>query len=224
MDAERTSALAAHPGSTWWAPTDVGWWTGVLFAAGSVCFALGAAPRYVDAVGVGADGVTYFVGSLFFTTAATLAVLATDRSDRLDWWAGLVQLAGTLFFNVSTYDAMADHLSAAQEDKLVWTPDWRGSICFLVASGLAWGAVSHGLWSWRPRSLAWLIAALNLGGSVAFGASAVASYVVPESDQPRNVTLMNLGTFLGALAFLAGAVLLLPERMPGPAPADHDTG
>jgi len=224
MDAERTSALAAQPGSTWWAPTDVGWWTGVLFAVGSVCFALGAAPRYVDAVGVGADGVTYFVGSLFFTTAATLAVLGTDRSDRLDWWAGLVQLAGTLFFNVSTYDAMSDHLSAAQDDKMVWTPDWQGSICFLVASGLAPGAVSHGLWSWRPRSLAWLIAALNLGGSVAFGASAVASYVVPESDQPRNVTLMNLGTFVGAVAFLAGAVLLLPERMPGLAPADHDTG
>jgi hypothetical protein len=50
------------------------------------------------------------------------------------------------------------------------------------------------------------------GPSIAFGASAVASYVVPVSDQPRNVTLMNLGTFVGALAFLVGAVLLLPER------------
>ena len=56
-----------------------------------------------------------------------------------------------------------------------------------------------------PRSLSWLITALNLLGSIAFGASAVASYVVPASDQPRNVTLMNLGTFVGALAFLVGA-------------------
>ena len=55
------------------------------------------------------------------------------------------------------------------------------------------------------------------GGSIAFGVSAVASHVVPASDQPRNVTLMNLGTFVGALCFLIGAVLLLPERTQGDA-------
>ena len=53
---------------TWWARRPA-WWTDILFASGSVCFALGAAPRYVDAVGVSADGVTFFVGSLFFTAA-----------------------------------------------------------------------------------------------------------------------------------------------------------
>jgi hypothetical protein len=106
----------------------------------------------------------------------------------------------------------------------VWTPDSLGSICFLVASGLAWAEVSHGLWSWRPRSLSWLITALNLLGSVAFGASAVASYVVSASDQPRNVTLMNLGTFVGALAFLVGAVLLLPERTHGGGDSDESMG
>ena len=54
--------------------------------------------------------------------------------------------------------------------------------------------------------------ALNLLGSIAFGASAVASYVVPATGSLRNVELSNLGTFLGALCFLVGAVLLLPER------------
>ncbi len=53
---------------------------------------------------------------------------------------------------------------------------------------------------------------MNLGGSIAFGASAVASYIVPETGQLLNVTLTNLGTFVGAVLFLAGAVLLLPER------------
>jgi hypothetical protein len=106
----------------------------------------------------------------------------------------------------------------------VWTPDAFGSICFLVASGLAWAEVSHGLWSWRPRSLSWLITAVNLFGSIAFGASAVASYVVPASDQPRNVTLMNLGTFVGALAFFVGAVLLLPERTRGEDDSDDSVG
>jgi YrhK-like protein len=229
---KRHSLLDTGQGSTWWAPGAVGWWIGVLFAVGSLCFALGAAPRFVDAVGVAADGVTFFVGSLFFTAAACLLYLEVANASRvpagveaperrrlltwephrIDWWAALVQLVGTVLFNVSTFDAMQEHLSASQANRLVWTPDAFGSICFLVASGLAWAEVSHGLWSWRPRSLSWLIAALNLAGSIAFGASAVASHVVPASDQPRNVTLMNLGTFVGALCFLIGAVLLLPER------------
>jgi hypothetical protein len=148
--------------------------------------------------------------------------LVTWEPHRIDWWAAEVQLAGTLFFNVSTFDEMLQHLSASQSDRLVWTPDARGSICFLVASGLAWAEASHGLWSWRPRSLPWVITALNLVGSIAFGASAVASYVVPATDQPRNAALMNLGTFVGAIAFLIGAVLLLPERTHGgDAPADE---
>ena len=216
----------------------------MLFAVGSTCFALGAAPRYVDAVGVAADGVTYFVGSLFFTTAAALQYLEVANASRtppgaevserrrlltwephrIDWWAALVQLAGTLLFNVSTFDAMLEHLSASQADRLVWTPDALGSVCFLVASGLAWAEVSHALWSWCPRSLSWLITALNLFGSIAFGASAVASYVVPASDQPRNVTLMNLGTFVGAIAFLVGALLLLPERTHGDTDPDDTRG
>ncbi|HEX6569871.1 MAG TPA: hypothetical protein VF015_11920 [Acidimicrobiales bacterium] len=229
---KRHSLLDTGQGSTWWAPGAVAWWIGVLFAAGSLCFALGAAPRYVDAVGVATDGVTFFVGSLFFTAAATLQYLEVANASRvpagveaperrrfltweprrIDWWAALVQLVGTVLFNISTFDAMREHLSASQANRLVWTPDALGSICFLVASGLAWAEVGHALWSWRPHSLSWLITALNLGGSIAFGVSAVASHVVPASDQPRNVALMNLGTFVGALCFLIGAVLLLPER------------
>lgn len=82
-------------------------------------------------------------------------------------------------------------------------------MCFLVASGLARASTGHGAGSWAPRRPDWQIAALNLVGSVAFAASAVASYV-PDTDQVRNATLMNLGTFLGALALLVGGLLLLP--------------
>jgi hypothetical protein len=198
--------------STWWAPGERDWWIGVLFAIGSGCFAVGAAPRYVDAVGVSTDGVTFFVGSLFFTSAAFLLCLDVTAGAPLDRWAAGVQLVGTLLFNLSTFDAMRDHLSATQADRLVWTPDALGSICFLVASGLAWLTAGHAVLSWRPRSLPWTIAALNLAGSIAFGASAVASHVVTTTDQVRNVTLMNLGTFVGALCFLVGGVLLLPAR------------
>ena len=51
-------------------------------------------------------------------------------------------------------------------------------------------------------------------GSIAFGVSAVASYVEPNG-QLLSLALTNLGTFVGALCFLAGAVLLLPERTRG---------
>ena len=229
---KQRSLLDTGRGSTWWAPGAVGWWIGVLFAAGSLCFAVGAAPGYVDAVGVAADGVTFFVGSLLFTVAAGLQYLEVVNVSRLprrtgvlrrrrllsweprrvEWWAALVQLAGTVLFNLSTFDALREHLSATQANRLVWRPDALGSICFLVSSGLAWYEVDRSWWSWRPRSLSWRITALNLAGSIAFGASAVASHVVPAADQPRNVALMNLGTFVGALCFLLGAVLLLPER------------
>ena len=41
--------------------------------------------------------------------------------------------------------------------------------------------------------------------------SAVASYVKPNG-QLVSLALTNLGTFVGAVCFLVGAVLLLPER------------
>ena len=202
-------------------------WIAGLFAVGSLCFAVGAAPSYVDAVGADTAAVTFFVGSLFFTAAATLQWLAgragPDRR-RLDGWAALVQLAGTLFFNLSTFEAMDDQLTTTQVDRLVWTPDARGSVCFLVSSGLAWMAVNHRVWRWRPGSRDWQIAALNLGGSVAFGVSAVASYVVPDTAQVRNATLMNLGTFVGAIAFFGGALLLLPTRSARGSAAEPSTG
>ena len=135
---------------------------------------------------------------------------------RIDWWASLVQLVGTVFFNVSTFAAMSSSLDAAQVNRFVWRPDVSGSICFLVASELAFAEVGHRWLSWRPRARSWWIAAVNLGGSIAFGVSAAAAYIVPESGQPRNAELVNLGTFVGALGFLVGAFLLLPERTDSP--------
>lgn len=218
-------------GSTWWAPGAIAWWIGVLFMVGASCFALGALPGYAGVVGVRADDITYFVGSLFFTSAAALQYLEVVNADqptaparragfrlvtweprRIDWWASAVQLVGTMYFNVSTFGAMSDSLSAAQADRLVWRPDAVGSVCFLVASSLAWAEVGHAWISWRPRSLSWWIAGLNLLGSIAFGASAVGAKVISSSGELRNAALANLGTFVGALFFLVAAFLLLPER------------
>jgi hypothetical protein len=223
-------AGAAGAASIWWAPRALAWWIGVLFMIGSTCFALGALPGYLDAVGVDTDNLTYFVGSLFFTSAALLQYVEVVRTPetfglpgsgarrtvlwqphRIDWWAAIVQLVGTLYFNISTGFAFFAALDTAQSNRLIWRPDALGSICFLVASGLAWAEVAHGLFR-RARGLSGWIAFLNLMGSVAFGVSAVASYLTPDSGEPRNVELVNLGTFVGALCFLLGAALLLPER------------
>lgn len=228
---KQAGRLDAGRGSTWWAPGAVGWWIGVLFAIGAACFTVGAAPGYVSWVGMDADAVTFFVGSIFFTTAAYLQYLQTLNAPhvlvagsverlrfwtwepgRIDWTASGVQLVGTVFFNVTTLAAIDTSLNATQAHRMVWVPDVVGSICFLVASGLAWFEVSHGWWSWRMHSLSWRIAALNLAGSIAFGVSAVASKVVSTSGEPRNIMLVNLGTAIGGVCFFVGALFLLPER------------
>jgi hypothetical protein len=234
--------LDRRTGSTWWAPSAVGWWIGVLFMVGASCFAVGALPGYVDRVGTTPDNVTFFVGSIFFTSAAFLQYLEVVNTEpvtgartagrvrvlaweprRIDWWATLIQLAGTICFNVSTLFAIDPSITSDTARHHVWRPDVAGSVCFLVASELAFAEVGHRWLSWIPQLRSWWIAALNLAGSVAFGVSAAAAYVVPDSGQPVNVQLVNLGTFLGAVGFFVGALLLLPERTDQSSPNTQPT-
>ena len=49
--------------------------------------------------------------------------------------------------------------------------------------------------------------------------SAVAGDISPSTGQIHNAELTDLGTFTGALCFLAGALLLLPERTEDTSPA-----
>ena len=86
-----------------------------------------------------------------------------------------------------------------------------GSICFLVASYLAYTEVSHGAGSFAPRSIGWWIAIVNLAGSVAFQLSALDSFVGPEPSSPELLFWSTLWTAIGALCFLVGAYLLVPE-------------
>ena len=232
--AHRKRGRAPVSGSTWWAPRALAWWIGVLFIMGSACFAIGPLPAYASRAGLTADTATFFTGSLFFTAAAFLQYIevavtphSIDRTaapvvrprlllgiepSRVDWWAATVQLIGTLFFNVTTFAAFLQNLDARQQRRIVWTPDALGSVCFLVASWLAYAEAGHRVISWLPHRRSWWIAALNLVGSIAFGVSAVASFVRPATGDYVSLFLTNLGTFVGAVCFAAGAVLLLPER------------
>ena len=174
---------------------------GLLFGLGSVCFAVGSLPLYAARVAPEVAAWTFVVGSVLFTSAAALQLAGTRRGRRLDRWAAVVQLVGTVCFNVSTFAATRD-LAALPARHLVWAPDVYGSACFLVASVLACAAVR------RAGPVDRWVAAVNLAGSVAFGAAAVAARYVAGTTQETNVALVNAGTFAGAVCFLAGAALL----------------
>ena len=229
-DGHRVAALGQRFGGR---PDPLSWWMGALFAIGASCFAAGSFPPYFDNVSPTTLGATFFVGSVFFTSAAylvyheTLAapegVLADSARPgrlasligwtphRLGWWSAIVQFVGTLFFNLTTLSATRDALSLDQDRRLIWAPDVIGSICFLVASWLAYSEVNRGVLPRSDGSVGWWITGVNMVGSIAFGIAAVASRYVRSSGEIANVALVNAGTFVGALCFLAGAVLLPVE-------------
>jgi len=111
-----------------------------------------------------------------------------------------------------SFDALRQGLDTTEYDRLVWAPDAFGSICFLVSGYLAYVAVCGRLFCRPRRSREWWIAAINLLGCVAFGISAVASYVIPATGSVLDLARANATTAFGALCFLIGAVLLLPEE------------
>jgi hypothetical protein len=76
----------------------------VLFMVGSLCFALGSIPGYASLVEASVVGTTFFIGSIFFTSAAFLQLVQSARA--IDWWASMIQLVGTVWFNVNTFEAM----------------------------------------------------------------------------------------------------------------------
>ena len=195
------------------------WWIGALFVVGSTCFVLGPLPAYSTAVGAQATAATFFVGSLFFTVASYLALLQVIRQgghrwfawepDEIGYWASLIQLVGTVYFNVTTFAALLD-VPPDMVDRVIWRPDAIGSACFLVASALAFAEAGHRWWSWRPGERDWHITALNLWGSVFFGLSAVGAYVQPSGDL-TNAEWSNGGTFVGAVFFLIASILTMGE-------------
>jgi hypothetical protein len=164
-----------------WAPRRLAWWIALLFFVGSALFLLGgvatsfphAMPPALREPAV--VGWIFFVGSLFFTSAAYLQWLeaingdVTERPEgdaprRWRWFgwrprnlgflAAGIQLVGTIFFNFNTADAMsaAAELHWREEDVLVWTPNMLGSICFLVSSYFAYLEVAHGHLLTEPRA------------------------------------------------------------------------
>jgi hypothetical protein len=223
---------------------------GTTFMVGAACFAVASIPAIADLISAAAVGAIYFVGSIFFTTAGAMQFFSSTRArDRL---ASLIQLVGTVFFNVNTFLALLDAIEPTDRDLLIWAPDALGSIAFLVSSGIAQlvalddvragigrAAQSRrrrGGWpsplqrlrfalrrEWRRaradlRSDEVWIAAINLAGSIAFGISAVAAYVVPDTGEVVNAAAVSTWTLAGALCFFVAAYMLVEERQDADVP------
>jgi len=130
-----------------------------LFMVGSALFLLGSVPAYVNAVGATADSITYFIGSIFFTAASfnqllqaqTPAMTEVDADSQYrqaavqfkawlphdrNWLAAITQFPGTLFFNISTFAALAHNVTVKQEDRRIWRPDFYGSTLSRSPQGL----------------------------------------------------------------------------------------
>lgn len=236
-DAHRIPPTRRDAWRRFWAPSRLAWWIAVSFVIGSACFVLAGwavtwppevfAPLRLSATA----NAIFFAGSLFFTAAACLQLLEATHGDvaealgsrpaglhwlgfrprNLGWLASASQLGGTVAFNIDTGAAMISGLDWQAQDLWVWTPNALGCAGFLVSSALAWLELSHGAWSFAPRSASWWSVALNASGSLAFALSAAHSLVGPGRPDPCEVWLAGFYTVVGALCFLAGSYLLIPE-------------
>ncbi|QDT01987.1 hypothetical protein K227x_03580 [Rubripirellula lacrimiformis] len=233
---EACSSHSASPDS--WARIShrLNLWIGSVFAIGALLFAVASGLALMPAIaGHVFDqpriNAIYFAGSIPFTIAAWLQLYQAANAGELDsgtvdsdrrflfgwfphrigWTSSALQFMGTVLFNLNTLDAMLPTLNWFQQDLLIWLPDFAGSVLFLVSGYLAFIETCHRYWAWKPRSLAWWIVFINLAGCVGFMSSAVFAWVSPGAANPEFATFATMLTLQGAVCFLVGALLMLPE-------------
>jgi hypothetical protein len=221
-----------------WMPWQLNWWIGVVFAVGSFLFLLGSifslAPTLAQkwSLDTTAINAIFFAGSIPFTSAAYLqlfqaanagelsshgrpvpqrVVLFGWRPHDIGWLSCALQFLGTILFNINTFDAMLPGLNWLQQDLIIWAPDFNGSILFLVSGYLAFIETCHAHWAWKPASISWWVTFVNLLGCVGFMISAAFAFVLPRSPSFDEVTVSVTFTLIGAVGFLIGSLLMLPE-------------
>ncbi|MGV1037029.1 MAG: hypothetical protein ACOYD0_08385 [Candidatus Nanopelagicales bacterium] len=199
------------------------------FGLGSLLFALGTVGVWLS-LSVVAVSVIFAIGALLFTAAAFVqwrSAVAREPEPAAgfwqriqqnwhnpDWASAIIQLLGTLYFNVMTVRALVLAIGLTTlSDRGVWHPDYVGSLLFLIASVVAWhprarlrrGQLLHGRERW--------VNAANVLGSVFFGLSAWGAKPLIDGSI-QSVAASNWGTFLGAIGFLTAALLSWPGRAP----------
>jgi hypothetical protein len=223
-----------------WMPGRLNWWIGVIFALGSLFFALASvlslAPSLARARSLDSAAINtlFFTGSIPFTIAAYLQlyqaanagefadsntpssrrpVLFGWRPHDIGWLSSALQFVGTILFNFNTFDAMIPSLNWFQQDLVIWAPNIVGSILFLASGYLAFIETCHTHWAWKPGSISWWVVFTNLLGCVGFMISALFAIVLPGQPNIEAITVSVLFTLFGAIGFLAGSLLMLPEMI-----------
>ncbi len=223
-----------------WMPQQLSWWIGSIFAVGSLLFAvasvLSLSPTIARAWPLTANEINliFFAGSIPFTIAAYLQlyqaanagefprdasrftrrrVLFGWRPHDIGWLSSALQFVGTILFNFNTFDAMIPSLNWFQQDLLIWAPNIIGSILFLASGYLAFIETCHAHWAWKPSSISWWVVFTNLLGCIGFMISAVFAIVLPGTPNTEAMTISVLFTLLGAIGFLVGSLLMLPEAV-----------
>ena len=167
----------------------------------------------------------FFVGSIFFTSAALLQFLDRQRrprgrrgpralrlltfepaSNRLV--GDGIQFVGTLFFNVSTFRRCRSSTPRSTASSGRPTSTARSASSSPATSPTS-GPRRRPLLGRADAGVA--DRGRQHAGSIAFGISAVAGYVVPSTGDVLALGAANFTTSFGALCFLIGAIMLLPK-------------
>ena len=212
-------------------PNILTFWVGILFTIGSFCFILGSLFQlYWLQLGQFLINLTFFIGSIFFTTAAYGQLLLAINANLVNytsiskkkrdwrWWARGVrsygfasafsQFIGTILFNFNTFDAMQNLNKAISEELLIWVPDFIGSILFLISSFFAWLEIRNDGFVKSFISFTWWIVWLNIFGSIFFQASAIYGFIDPKTNTLIDANLSILYTLFGAICFFIAAIVL----------------
>ncbi|QDV25187.1 hypothetical protein [Aureliella helgolandensis] len=226
-----------------WKPENLNWWIGCIFAIGSLLFAVASLLTLLPALAAACSlqpyiNAIFFSGSIPFTLAAWLQLYQAAnahpqvgttrkwfgwRPQDVGWRSCALQFAGTLLFNINTYDAMLPSLSWMQQDLAVWTPDVIGSILFLSSGYLAFVEVNQGQSWFQPRQLSWWVVFANLLGCIGFMISAVYAIALPEAHEAWSTISIGL-TLVGAIFFLLGSLLMLEEAIKSELPSERELG
>ena len=234
------SAKLAEVASWLWNPGQLNWWIGVIFALGATLFAsacvLSLAPALASGLGLSAIEVNavFFTGSIPFTTAAYLQLYQAANAAAVDfaaapspgrrhilgwrprdigWLSCALQFPGTVLFNFNTFDALIPGLDWLQQELEIWLPNILGSVLFLASGYLAFVETCHRHLAWKPRELSWWVTFVNLLGCLGFMVAAVFSVVLPGPASEAMITLSLVFTLQGAVCFLVGSLLMLPETV-----------
>jgi hypothetical protein len=209
-------------------------WISLLFMVGAFCFAFASFSSLTYLVVPYTIASIYFIGSIFFTSAAYLQYLESINSDITHlphlynkhhiwfWWrwrprnlgyiSSVTQFIGTLFFNISTFFAIFSTLSIEAKNLFIWMPNLLGSILFLTSSLSAYLEIVHDTDIKAFKTVTWWIVWINIFGSVFFQISALySSFSVQEVDGAAD-HIATLMTCLGGICFFIAAFLLRYER------------